>query len=101
MPKSTHKNHFYAEVGRTPAGSFRIDVRARTPKVPASNYRQLSVCVYNLAAEMERRIDKVGVGWVVSPEVFNAKIVLELSENDDEQAAGRFVTKVLTDMGLA
>jgi hypothetical protein len=99
MPKS--KNPFHAEVGRTHAGSFRIVVRARNPKAPASNYRQLSVCVYNLAAEMERRIDKLGVRWVVSPEVFNAKIVLELSEDDDEQAAGRFVTKVLADTGLA
>ena len=37
--------------------------------------RQLSVCVYNLAAEMERRIDRTRCQWVVSPEVFNAKIV--------------------------
>jgi len=99
MPKK--KNLFFAEVGRTHADSFRIVVRARNSKDPASNYRQLSVCVYNLAAEMERRIDKLGVRWVVSPEVFNAKIVLELNENDDEQAAGRFVTRVLGDMGLS
>jgi len=96
-----NKNLFSAEVGRTPAGSFRITVRARNPKDPASNYRQLSVCVYKLAAEMERRIDKLGVRWVVSPEVFNAKIVLELSDDDDEQAAGRFVAKALGDLGLA
>src|SRR4051794_19215760 len=89
MPKSN--NSFVAEVGRTHAGSFRIVVRARNPKAPASSYRQLSVCVYNLAAEMERRSDKLGARWVVSPEVFNAKIVLELTDGDDEQAAGRFV----------
>jgi hypothetical protein len=59
------------------------------------------VCVYNLAAEMERRIDKLGVKWVVSPEVFDGKITLELSEGDDEQAAGHFVTKVLADAGLS
>lgn len=99
MPKI--KSPFSAEIGRTSAGSFRILVRARNPKDPASNYRQLSVCVYNLAAEMERRIDRLGARWVVSPEVFEAKIVLELTENDDEQAAGRFVTKVLADKGLA
>jgi hypothetical protein len=49
---------------------------------------------------MERRIERLGVGWVVSPEVFDGRIVLELSEGDDEQAAGRFVTKLLTDKGL-
>src|SRR5258708_1686602 len=85
----------HAEVGRTHADSYRIVVRAKNPKDPGSNYRQLCVCVYNLAAEMERRIDKLGVRWVLSPEVFNARIPLELSEGDDEQAAGRFVTKVL------
>jgi hypothetical protein len=40
-------------------------------------------------------------GWVVSPKVFNAEIILELTDNDDAPAAGRFVTKVLADMGLA
>src|SRR5438105_15518303 len=58
-----------------------------------SDYRQLSVCAYNLAAAVERRSDKMGARWVVSPEVFNAKIVLELTEKDDEQTANRFVTK--------
>ena len=96
-----NKNLFHAEVGRTDADSFRIVVRAKNRLDPASNYRQLSVCVYNLAAEMERRIDKLGVGWVVSPEVFNARITLELSVGDDKQAAGRFVAKVLADMDLA
>lgn len=98
MPKS--KNPFVAEVGRTTAGSIRIVVRARNPKDPASSYRQLSVCVYNLAAEMERRSDQLRASWVVSPEVFNAKIVLEI-ENHEEQAASRFVAKVLRDVGLA
>jgi hypothetical protein len=44
--------------------------------------------------------DKLGVGWVVSPEIFNGKIVLELTEKDDERAAGRFVTKLPGDLGL-
>lgn len=69
-----------------------------TPERPPGS---AGILIYKLAAEMERRIDKIGARWVVSPEVFNAKIVLELSEDDDEQAAGRFVTKVLGDMGLA
>jgi hypothetical protein len=96
-----NRDLFHAEVGRTTAGSFRIVVRARNPKDPGSNYRQRSVCVYNLAAEMERRIDKLRARWIVSPEVFDGRIVLELSEGDDEQAAGRFVAKVLADTGLS
>jgi hypothetical protein len=50
MPK---QNPFYAKVGRTPAGSFRITIRAKNPKDRAGSYRQLAVCVYKLAAEME------------------------------------------------
>ena len=95
------KNAFVAEVDRTTAGSFRVVVRPRNAREPGSSYRQLAVCVYNLAAEMERRSEALGASWVVSPEVFNAKIVLELTDKDDEQAASRFVTKVLRDAGLA
>ena len=97
---TTRRNLFYAEVGRTRADSFRIVIRARNSKDPASNPRQLAVCIYDLAAEMERQLDKLGVRWVVSPEAFDAKVILELSDTDDPKAAARFVTTVLTDMGL-
>lgn len=99
MAKRT--NPFHAQIGRTDAGSFRITVRARNPKDQYNRYRQLAVCVYKLATEMERRAEKLGAGWVVSPQVFNSRIDLELTERDDEQAAGRFVAKVLVDLGLS
>jgi hypothetical protein len=92
---------FHAQIGRTEAGSFRITVRAKNPNDRSSGYRQLAVCVYKLAAEMERRAEKLGAGWVVSPQVFNSRIDLELMERDDEQAAAKFVSKVLADLGLA
>jgi hypothetical protein len=94
-------NPFHAQVERTTAGSFRIVVRARDGGGEAQRYRQLAVCVYKLAAEMERRAEKLGAPWVVSPEVFRSRIDLELGERDDDQAAGRFVAKVLADLGLA
>jgi hypothetical protein len=97
MPK---QSRFYATVGRTPAGSFRITIRARNPKDRASGYRQLAVSAYNLAAEMERRTDALGARWSISPQVFDQRIDVELGDDDDEQAAGRFVTKVLADAGL-
>jgi len=92
---------FYAQVGRTDAGSVRISVRARNPKDQHVRYRELAVCVYKLAAEMERRSAKLGAAWVVSPQVFNSRIDLELTERDDEQAAQRFVGAVLADLGLS
>lgn len=93
-------NSFQAQVTRTGAGSFRITVRARNSKDQLSRYRELAVCVYKVAAEMERRTAKIGAGWVVSAEVFNSRIDLELTERDNEQAAARFVAKVLADLGL-
>jgi hypothetical protein len=99
MPKRT--NLFYAQVGRTEAGSIRITIRTKNQKDQYNRYRELAVCVYKLAAEMERRTQKLGADWVVSPQVFNLRIDLELTEGDDEQAAGRFVSKVLADLGLA
>jgi hypothetical protein len=91
---------FYAHVGRTEAGSVRITVRAKNPNAPNSGYRQLAVCVYKVAAEMERRSAKMRADWVVSPQVFNSRIDLEVVHGYEEEAAGRFVAKVLADLGL-
>ena len=91
---------FHAQVGRTEAGTFRITVRAKDSRDQYNRYRELAVCVYKLAAEMERRAQRLGVGWVVSPQVFNSRIDLELTERHDEQVAAKFVAKVLADLGL-
>lgn len=99
MPNRT--NAFHAQVGRTEAGSFRVTIRARNPKDQAARYRDLAVCVYKLAAEMEKRSLKLGARWVIAPQVFNSRIDVELSDADDEHAASRFVSKVLADSGLA
>lgn len=93
------QNPFFARVGHTDAGSIRITIQARTPKDPKSGYRQLAVCVYKLAAEMEHRSEKAGARWVVSPQVFNSRIDLEMMPGD-ETRADAFVAKVLRDLGL-
>jgi hypothetical protein len=93
-------NPFHAQVGRTDAGSLRITVRAKNADKRNSGYRQLAVCVYKLAIEMERRAEKLGAGWVVSPQAFNSRIDLELSDGDDEESAARFVAEVLADLAL-
>jgi hypothetical protein len=94
-------NLFYAQVARTEAGSIRITIRAKNAKDQYERYRELAVCVYKVAAEMERRSQKLGVRWVVSTQVFNSRIDLELTETDNENAAGRFVAGVLSDLGLS
>lgn len=76
MPK--RNSPFHAQVGRTDAGSIRITIRAKNPKDQYNRYRELAVCVYKLAAEMGRRSQKIGADWVVSPQVFNSRIDLEI-----------------------
>ncbi len=98
MPKKP--SPFYAKIGRTEAGSIRVTVHAKNPNDKAAGYRQLAVTVYKLAAEMERRSEKIRARWVVSPQVFNSRIDLEIMEDDDEQAARNFVAKALADLGL-
>lgn len=98
MPK--RNNLFYAQVGRTEAGSIRITIRARNPKDQYNRYRELAVCVYKLAAEMERRSQKLSADWVVSPQVFNSRIDLEIVHEHDGPKAVRFVAEVLADLGL-
>jgi hypothetical protein len=93
-------SQFHAQVGRTEVGSFRITVRTRNPNDQYSRYRELAVCVYKLAAEMERRSQKRAAGWVISPQVFNSRIDVELSDRDDERSAASFVAKVLAELGL-
>jgi hypothetical protein len=90
---------FYAQVGRTEAGSIRITVRAKNPNDRDSGYRQLAVCVYKVAAEMERRSEKIRADWVVSPQVFNSRIDLETMPGEEDRAR-EFVARVLADLGL-
>jgi len=85
---------FLSEVDRTEVGSVRILIRPATAKGRFDNHRQL-------AAELERRSDESGARWVVSPAAFDRRIDLELVEGDDVDAAARFVTSVLADLGLA
>ena len=92
---------FLSEIGRTDAGSVRIRIRPATAKGRFDNHRQLAACIYDLAAELERRSDEIGARWVVSPAAFDRRIDLELVEGDDVDAAARFVTSVLADLGLA
>jgi hypothetical protein len=91
---------FYAQIGRTDAGSIRITVRAKNPNDRRSGYRQLAVCVYKLAAEMERRSEKLGADWVVSAQVFNSRIDVEVVRYPDTDRARQFVVKVLADRGM-
>jgi hypothetical protein len=50
---------------------------------------------------MERRSEKLGVDWVVSAQVFNSRIDVEVVRDADTGRARQFVAKVLADFGLS
>jgi hypothetical protein len=76
-------------------------VRPANPKGRCDNHRQLAACIYELAAELERRSDGLGARWAISPEAFNSRIDVELGEDDDAEAATQLVARVIADLGLA
>jgi hypothetical protein len=56
--------------------------------------------IHGVLVLVKRRAQKLRVGWVIYPQVFNSRIDVELSERDDQRATASFVTKVLVDLGL-
>ena len=59
-------------------------------------------CVRSVAGRLrlQGRSEKLRADWVISPQVFNSRIDLEVIRGYEEEAAGRFVAKVLADLGL-
>jgi hypothetical protein len=90
---------FRAELTRTPAGSVRICVHRARPGGRSDSPRQVAAFIYDLAAELERRSDAIAARWAISPEAFNSRIDVELSEGEDAETATRFVVGVLGDLG--
>lgn len=89
---------FRCEMGRTPAGSIRITFRLAAKD--SGSERQLSACIYEVAAELERRCESVSVRWAVSPAAYDRRLDLELGERDNADLAAQLVTGVLQEAGL-
>jgi hypothetical protein len=92
---------FRLELGLTEAGSVRIQFRAAPPaRSLYGNERKLAALIYDLAAEIERRLDESDIRWAVSPEPFHARLDIELSEGEEADVAAEFVAGVLSDFDL-
>lgn len=92
---------YRAQVGRTPAGSPVLKIMPANPTGRLAQHRQLAAFIYELAAEMERRSDELGARWVISPEASNARVVIELADDDETTLADTFVASVIADNDLA
>jgi len=96
------QNRLYrAEVGRAPAGSPVLKIAPTNPTGRFAQHRQLAAFIYELAAEMERRSEDLGARWVVSPDTTNARLVLELTADEETASADEFIASVLADHDLA
>jgi hypothetical protein len=93
---------FRPEVGLTDAGSIRVHFKPAPPLRSAYGHeRVLAATIYDLAAELERRCEAIGVPWVISPEPFRARLDLELGEHDESEPAAELVAATLSDLGLS
>lgn len=95
------RNRIYrAEVGKTEAGSPIVKIVPLNPKGPLATHRQVAAFIYDLASEMELRSEALGAKWVVSPEGWNARLILELGSESEAKAAEEFVRTLLADRDL-
>lgn len=98
---TTPSGLFELELGETDAGSVRLLFRPRRPlKSFYGHERQLAAFVYALAAELEQRADRARVRWAISPDPANARLDVEIVDDDEFAGAQEFLMEALTDFGL-
>ena len=100
IPSRLRNRIYRAEVGRTEVGSPIIRILPLNPKGSAAGHRQIAAFVYDLASEMEMRSEAIGATWAISPEAWNARIVLEIGSTNEVNAAEEFVRTLLADRNL-
>lgn len=95
------RNRIYrADLGETEAGSPIVKIVPLNPRGPLASHRQIAAFIYELASEMELRSEALGAEWVVSPEVWNGRLILELGSENEAKAAEVFVRALLVDRNL-
>lgn len=92
---------FQISLSATVAGSVRIQFRPRPSQRSFYGFeRKLATVIYTLAAEFERRSDRINAKWVVVAEPFNNQMMLELGDGEEFEFALQFVQQVLGDFAI-
>jgi len=93
---------FKVTLGITDAGSPVLNF---TPPAHAltgpQDYRQLNAVIYEVAAALERRCAALNAPWVISPEGYASRLVVELLHERERVAAEAMIVQVLAEKGLA
>ena len=105
MPSRTRTDsgdlQFQIKLSATEAGSVRIQFRPRPPQRSFYGFeRKLAAVIYTIAAEFERRSDRMNANWVVVAEPFNNLMVLEIGDNDRFETALQFVQQTFGDLAI-
>jgi len=88
---------YRTELGRTTAGSPFLKI---VPVQGDFGERQIAACIYEIAAELERRSDDLGVSWTICAEPSDSKITIELSRERQGRNAEDLINQVLTEMQI-
>ena len=98
---TTFQNWLYrAECGRTTAGSPTAKIIPTDPKGKFAGERQIAATIYEIAAELERASDDLGVSWAISPQPSDSRITIELSRERQGRNAEDLINQVLTEMQI-
>jgi len=91
---------FRADLGKTEAGSLVLTIVPLNPRSPLAGPRLMAAFIYELASEMELRSESLRAKWVVSPEVWSGRLILELGSESEAGAADAFLRALRTDRDL-
>jgi len=89
---------YRAELGENAIGDPVVKIIPTNPRGTFAGERQIAACIYEIAAELERRSE--GMRWYVSPEAYDSKITIELSKDSNARGAETIVEKVLAALNI-
>jgi hypothetical protein len=91
---------YRAEFGETSAGSPFVKIRPTNPKGTYASEHQVAACIYEIAAELERKSDEVRARWAIVPATHESKITVELSEAGQPWVAKTMIEQVLAELSI-
>lgn len=92
---------FQIGLSATQAGSVRIKFRPRPPQRSFyGSERQLAAVIYTLAAEFERRCERLGANWAIVAEPSSNQMTIEIGDDDRFELALQFVQQTFGDFAI-
>ena len=102
MSPKNHEPAFNVTIGRTDAGSPVLDFAPSARELTRpQEYRVLNALIYDVAATLERRCADLNAPWVISPEAYASRLVVELLHEREAAAAESMIAQVLAAKKLA